>query len=261
LSRPGTDPPNEDEGEAADVADGGTVRIVLPTDEDGPTISVAIPSDDDLPTMRISTEVIAAIESNEGSLDPPTIKIAAKPVREEVESEVESTVDLTRDALPDELLRAALPFVPPITLLRLVPAPPLAAPAIVTPTAPAEEPSGPSTPSLDVAGVAKIAAELADKPRAAVLSRHGVDGAVWSKAELGAIAKIAEAIGRHDFSLRDAFDASYLEARAERRGPFGRETFARLQRAISESSDDAMNDGTIVDVADAVRFRRVLARR
>ncbi len=212
-----------------------------PDDEDFPTqrLPAEDAAEEEFSTVRLPVSAIEAIERTAElhvepeQLDLPTIKLM--PVAPIAIEPLESTVEMTRDALPLELLQPALPFL---------------------------EPFLPETAKrLEVKRIAKIAAEVAAGPRAAVLARHGLTAESWRALEEEWTARIAAEVERGEVALRNAYDDAYLEARVAHRGPFDEESLSELRTELENSVTTEAHAGIEMDVADAMRFKRAETRR
>ena len=255
--------------------DGATVKLpASPATDEDETVARS-PSEEDFATVRLSASAVAQIELVasaqidalvvEGEqLDLPTIRLAPVTVVTLEHEANESTVELTKDALPAELLQAALPF-----RERALDPPPVVSMPLRVPVFSMETPPSPTPPArppavdkpIDVARFAAIAAELASGTPASVLARQGLTPEAWANIERDWTARLATEAARGETTLRDAYDEAFLEARALQRGAFDLKAFAELRVELEAGVADEVLAGMALDVADAMRFQRLWARK
>jgi uncharacterized protein DUF2169 len=171
-------------------------------------------------------------------------------------------VEVTANALPAALLRPALPFVAPPILAPAIAAPPVADP----PPSPDVEPPrlGPSlllTESTDVAQVATLAAKLASGSAKTILATRGLAEQTWRSVERRCLERLADEAEQGGTDLRDEYDEAFLAAEALRRGPFELEHLARFRVDLEMGEPQHEDAELALDIAAAMRTRRLAARR
>lgn len=261
----------------------------LPPDpdvEELPTLRVSSPALPELARLQAHVEEPQTIRMSVAELDTtvtalpadeielPTIRIAPAKVPQALRD-----LDVTCDALPAELLQKALPFVPLATeehTIDCIPGSTSAPLPFVAPqeTAPQKavapirhvEPPKPVAvvappaapdPFAEITDVARLAAAVA-ATGARALAREGVSAETWASREAACAATLAIEAERRERRMRDAYDDAFLEARALHRGSFGAEACVELRVEVGAASEGLAE--LALDVADAIRFRRVSSR-
>ncbi len=259
VRTPGAAPP-------ASVLQEGTAESPSPLAKRRGRIKKKVPVDDlEEPTIKLPAPPAeaerVAIDVTADAL-PPELLLPALPTsfggakRAAVEV---TTIEATTDALPAELLRHALPFV-----TKPSPAPPVTEPP-PSPPPPAPPPRlGPSlllAESPDVAQVATVAAKLASGSAKTVLASRGLTEQTWSAVERRCLARLANEAEEGRTELRDEYDEAFLAGEALRRGPFELEHLARFRVDLEDGEQKHDDAGLALDIAVAMRVRRLWARR
>jgi hypothetical protein len=218
----------------------------------------------------VKDELTAPLEGNdEGSeLDLPTVKLSRAVVTSLEPEPTEITMELTKDALPVELQEAALPFgagpaAPKSDAARSTIAQLAIPQSAIAQSAIAQSPIAQSVvlDSSDVVAVATVAARITAASLSAVLAQHGLEPETWIAIERQWADRLATEAEGDETALRDAYDDAYLAARVAHRGAFGMAAVAELRAELEARIGDESVPALAMDVADAMRFQRVRARR
>ncbi len=238
----------------------GAAESTSPLAQRRARIEKKLPVDDfEEPTIKLPTPPSAAewvtIDVTADAL-PPELLLPALPTsfgdatRVAFVEAKRAAIEVTTDALPTELQRRALPFVtdPPPS-----PEPPAPPPRLGPSLLLAESP--------DVAQVATVAAKLASGSASAVLASRGLTEQTWSAALRRCLDRLASEAEEGRTELRDEYDEAFLAAEALRRGPFELEHLARFRVDLEQGEPKLEDAGLALDIAVAMRVRRLWARR